>query len=385
MNPALDTSKPIQMVDLATQYDKIKDEIDAAVIDCLGSTAFINGPAVHAFQAALESYLGVKHVIPCANGTDALQIAMMAVGLKPGDEVIVPAFTYVATAEVIGLLGLTPVMVDVEPGTFNVNAEIVEAAITKRTKAIVPVHLFGQSCDMQPIVDVAERHKLWVIEDNAQAIGANYSGPDGVTRKTGTIGHIGCTSFFPSKNLGCYGDGGAIFTNDAELAERMRMIANHGQVERYYHSMIGVNSRLDSIQAAILNIKLARLDEYCAARLKAAETYDAAFAGIEGLATPMREPTSTHVFHQYTLKVSNNRRGDLQQHLQSRGVPSMIYYPVPLYKQKAFALFVDAEMTLPVTEELCDAVISLPIHTEMNEALLGTICHGVTSFFRENQ
>ena len=381
MNPALDTSKPIQMVDLATQYDKIKDEIDAAVIDCLGSTAFINGPAVHAFQAALESYLGVKHVIPCANGTDALQIAMMAVGLKPGDEVIVPAFTYVATAEVIGLLGLTPVMVDVEPGTFNVNAGIVEAAITKRTKAIVPVHLFGQSCDMQPIVDVAERHKLWVIEDNAQAIGANYTGPDGVTRKTGTIGHIGCTSFFPSKNLGCYGDGGAIFTNDAELAERMRMIANHGQVERYYHSMIGVNSRLDSIQAAILNIKLARLDEYCAARLKAAETYDAAFAGIEGLATPMREPTSTHVFHQYTLKVSNNRRGELQQHLQARGVPSMIYYPVPLYKQKAFAPFVDSEMSLPVTEELCDAVISLPIHTEMTDVLLGTICDGVTSYF----
>lgn len=385
MNPALDTSKPIQMVDLATQYEKIKSEIDNAVLDVLGSTAFINGPAVHAFQAALESYLGVKHVIPCANGTDALQIAMMAVGLKPGDEVIVPAFTYVATAEVIGLLGLTPVMVDVEPSTFNVNAEIVEAAITERTKAIVPVHLFGQSCDMQPIMEVAERHKLWVIEDNAQAIGADYTGPDGVTRKTGTIGHIGCTSFFPSKNLGCYGDGGAIFTNDDELAERMRMIANHGQVERYYHSMIGVNSRLDSIQAAILNIKLGRLDEYCAARLKAAETYNAAFAGIEGLETPMREPTSTHVFHQYTLKVSNKRRADLQQHLQSRGVPSMIYYPVPLYKQKAFSPFVDAEMTLPVTEELCDAVISLPIHTEMNDALLNTICTGVTSFFHKNK
>ena len=385
MNPAIDTSKPIQMVDLATQYDKIKAEIDAAVIDVLGSTAFINGPAVHAFQAALESYLGVKHVIPCANGTDALQIAMMAVGLKPGDEVIVPAFTYVATAEVIGLLGLTPVMVDVDAGTFNVTAEIIEAAITKRTKAIVPVHLFGQSCDMQPIMDVAERHKLWVIEDNAQAIGANYTGPDGIVRKTGTMGHIGCTSFFPSKNLGCYGDGGAIFTNDDELAERMRMIANHGQVERYYHSMIGVNSRLDSIQAAILNVKLARLDEYCAARLKAAETYDAAFAGIDGLSTPMREPTSTHVFHQYTLIVSNNRRGELQQHLQSRGVPSMIYYPVPLYKQKAFAPFVDAQMTLPVTEELCDAVISLPIHTEMNDELLGTICDGVTSFFRDHK
>jgi len=373
------------MVDLAGQYDKIKNEIDSAVLDCLGSTAYINGPAVHAFQAALESYLGVKHVVPCANGTDALQIAMMAVGLKPGDEVIVPAFTYVATAEVIGLLGLTPVMVDVDPGTFNVTAEIIEAAITERTKAIVPVHLFGQSCDMQPIMDVAERHKLWVIEDNAQAIGADYTGADGVRRKTGTIGHIGCTSFFPSKNLGCYGDGGAIFTNDDELAQRMRMIANHGQVERYYHSMIGVNSRLDSIQAAILNVKLARLDEYCAARLKAAETYDAAFAGIDGLATPMREATSTHVFHQYTLKVSNNRRGELQQHLQSRGVPSMIYYPVPLYKQKAFAPFVDSVMILPVTEDLCDAVISLPIHTEMNDALLGTICDDVTSFFRDNK
>jgi len=307
---------------------------------------------------------------------------MMAVGVKPGDEVIVPAFTYVATAEVIGLLGLTPVMVDVEPGTFNVNAAIVEAAITERTKAIVPVHLFGQSCDMQPIMDVAERHKLWVIEDNAQAIGADYTGPDGVVRKTGTIGHIGCTSFFPSKNLGCYGDGGAIFTNDDELAEKMRMIANHGQVERYYHSMIGVNSRLDSIQAAILQIKLAHLDEYCSARLRAAETYDAAFAGIDGLDTPMREPTSTHVFHQYTLKVSNNRRGELQKHLQDRGVPSMIYYPVPLYKQKAFAPFVDADMTLPVTEGLCDAVVSLPIHTEMNDALLDKICDAVTSFFR---
>jgi dTDP-4-amino-4,6-dideoxygalactose transaminase len=369
------------MVDLKGQYEKIKSEIDSAVLDVVRSTAYINGPAVAEFQAALEEYLGVRHVIPCANGTDALQIAMMALGLKPGDEVIVPAFTYVATAEVIGLLGLTPVMVDVDANTFNVTAETVEASITPRTKAIVPVHLFGQSCDMQPIMRVANKHGLFVIEDNAQAIGADYTFGDGSTRKTGTIGHIGATSFFPSKNLGCYGDGGALFTNDDELAGKLRMIANHGQTERYYHGLIGVNSRLDSIQAAILNVKLKHLDEYCDARRRVADAYDAAFATIDELQTPAREPNSTHVFHQYTLKVAGKRRGDLQQHLQARGIPSMIYYPVPLYRQKAFAPFVADGFSLPVTEDLCDAVLSLPIHTEMDEPQQSRIIAGVTSFF----
>lgn len=372
------------MVDLKAQYEKIAAAIDEAVLNVIRSTAYINGPEVAKFQAALQGYLAVNHVIPCANGTDALQIAMMAVGLRPGDEVIVPAFTYVATAEVIGLLGLTPVMVDVDADTFNVTAEIIEAAITPRTKAIVPVHLFGQSCDMDPIMQVAEKHGLFVIEDNAQAIGADHVSTDGRRQKTGTIGHIGCTSFFPSKNLGCYGDGGAIFTNDDEIAARLRMIANHGQIERYYHEVIGVNSRLDSIQAAILNVKLAHLDEYCAARQRAAEFYDAAFAEIDELQTPARGPRSTHVFHQYTLKVAGGRRGELQSHLQARGVPSMIYYPVPLYKQKAFAPFVTPDFSLPVTEELCTAVLSLPIHTEMDESMLNHISEAVRSFYSAN-
>ncbi|MEP6923994.1 MAG: DegT/DnrJ/EryC1/StrS family aminotransferase [Pyrinomonadaceae bacterium] len=371
----------IQMVDLKSQYQKIKPQIDDSVLNCLASSAFINGPPVKEFQAALEKYLGVKHVIPCANGTDALQIPMMALGLKPGDEVIVPSFTYVATAEVIGLLGLTPVMVEVDPDTFNVTAEIIEAAITPRTKAIVPVHLFGQSCDMQPIMQVAERHDLFVIEDNAQAIGADYILSGKARKKTGTIGHVGCTSFFPSKNLGCYGDGGAIFTDDDELAAKLRMVANHGQAKQYYHEVIGVNSRLDSLQAAILNVKLQYLDEYCAARQKAAAFYDAAFAGIDELQTPSREPNSTHVFHQYTLQVKNARRAALQQYLQANGVPSMIYYPVPLYRQKAFEQFVTADFELPVIEKLCDEVLSLPIHTEMNEELLNFIADKVKSFF----
>ena len=371
----------IQMVDLKSQYIKLQPEIDAAVLDCLGSTAYINGPEVKKFQAALEEYLGVKHVVPCANGTDALQIALMALGLKPGDEVIVPAFTYVATAEVIGLLGLTPVMVDVDPDTFNVTADIIEAAITPRTKAVVPVHLFGQSCDMAPIMQVAEKHGIFVIEDNAQAIGADYLSPDGSKKKTGSIGHLGCTSFFPSKNLGCYGDGGAIFTNDNDLAEKLRMIANHGQSERYYHAVIGVNSRLDSLQAAILNIKLKHLDEYCLARRQAAEYYDAAFAAIDELTTPAREPNSTHVFHQYTLQVNNGKRAALQTHLQENGVPSMIYYPVPLYEQKAFAQYVTPDFALPVTEQLCATVMSLPVHTEMDDELLQFITGHVRDFF----
>lgn len=372
------------MVDLKGQYEKIKTQIDTAVLDCLGSTAFIYGPPVSAFQTALEEYLGVKHVISCANGTDALQIAIMALELRPGDEVIVPSFTYVATAEVIGLLGLQPVMVEVDADTFNVTAEIVEASITPRTKAIVPVHLFGQSCDMDPIMQIAEKYGLFVVEDNAQAIGADYTTGNGKQKKTGTIGHIGCTSFFPSKNLGCYGDGGAVCTNDDALAEKLRMIANHGQAERYYHSIIGVNSRLDSIQAAVLNVKLKYLDEYCEARRQAANFYDAAFSEIEELQTPQRLFNSTHVFHQYTLQVKNGKRDSLQKCLQANGVPSVIYYPVPLYRQKAFQQYVKRGFVLPVTEKLCDSVLSLPIHTEMNDELLSFITDKIRSFFTAN-
>ena len=373
--------KAIQMVDLKSQYEKIKPEIDAAVLDCLASTAFINGPKVSEFQRGLENYLGVKHVIPCANGTDALQIALMALGLQEGDEVIVPSFTYVATAEVIALLKLKPVMVAVDADTFNVTAEIIEAAITHKTKVVVPVHLFGQSCEMEAIMRIAEKYDLFVIEDNAQAIGADYKFSDGRVKKTGTIGHIGCTSFFPSKNLGCYGDGGAIFTDDDDLAAQMRIIANHGQTKRYYHDFVGVNSRLDSIQAAILTIKLAHLDEYCQARQTVAAKYDAAFAGIEGLQTPAHEPNSTHVFHQYTLLVKNGERDALNKYLESKNVPSMIYYPVPLYKQKAFADSVAPDFVLPTIEKLSDEVLSLPIHTEMTAEIQDYIIESVKGFF----
>jgi UDP-2-acetamido-2-deoxy-ribo-hexuluronate aminotransferase len=372
----------IQMVDVKGQYRKIKTAVDEAVMEVIESGAFINGPAVKSFQADLEQYLGVKHVIPCANGTDALQIALMSLGLEPGDEVIVPAFTYVATAEVIALLRLIPKMVDVDPKTFNVTGEIVEAAITPKTKAIVPVHLFGQSCDMEPIMEVARKHNLFVIEDNAQAIGADYTFADGNIQKTGTIGHIGCTSFYPSKNLGAYGDGGAICTNDDELAAKLRMVANHGQVRRYYHDEIGVNSRLDSIQAAILGIKLKQLDAYAAARQQAAAYYDVAFKDVSGLVTPDRQHNSTHVFHQYTLLVKNGKRGELQEYLSGKGVPSMIYYPVPLYEQEAYrGEFSGGIKFLEVTDELCKEVLSLPIHTEMNEEILSYIVKAVKSFF----
>ena len=370
------------MVDLKGQYNKIKNEIDQAVIDCISSTAFINGPAVKEFQSNLEIYLGVKHVIPCANGTDSLQIAMMALDLKPGDEVICPAFTYVATAEVIGLLGLTPVMVDVNPNTFNIEAEVIEKAITAKTKAIVPVHLYGQSCDMEPIMLLAKKYHLYVIEDNAQAIGAYYTFSDGIKAKTGSIGHIGSTSFFPSKNLGCYGDGGALMTNDDNLAQKMRMIANHGQEKKYYHKVLGCNSRLDTIQAAILNIKLNFLDKYSTARNKMASYYDEAFYSIEELEVPARQHNSTHVFHQYTMKVKNGKRNDLQQYLSELRIPSMIYYPLPLYKQGAFQQFVSADFSLPTTEQLCDEVLSLPIHTEMNVEDMDSICTCILSFFK---
>ena len=371
------------MVDLKGQYEKIKREIDRAIINTVASTAYINGAAVGEFQKNLENYLRVKNVVPCANGTDALQIALMALGLKEGDEVIVPSFTFIATAEVVALLKLKPVMVDVDADTFNVTAETIERAITPRTRAIVPVHMFGQSCDMEAIMRVAEKHNLFVVEDNAQAIGADYKFSGGTVKRAGTIGHVGTTSFFPSKNLGCYGDGGAIFTNDDALAAKMRMIANHGQNERYYHALVGVNSRLDTIQAAVLDIKLKYLDEYAAARWKAADFYDDAFKNIEQLQTPARARNSTHVFHQYTLRVKNETRAALQKHLEAAGVPAMIYYPVPLYRQAAFAEYVAPDFRLPETEKLCAEVLSLPIHTEMTEELLAFISQQVKDFFNK--
>jgi dTDP-4-amino-4,6-dideoxygalactose transaminase len=371
----------IEMVDLKGQYNKIKTEIDQAVISCISSTAFINGPTVKEFQNNLEHYLNVKHVIPCANGTDSLQIAMMALGLQPGDEVICPAFTYVATAEVIGLLGLIPVMVDVDPNTFNIKATDIEKAITNKTKAIVPVHLYGQSCDMEPILKLAEKYSLFVIEDNAQAIGAEYTFSDGKVAKTGTMGNIGSTSFFPSKNLGCYGDGGALITNDDELATKMRMIVNHGQEKKYYHKVLGCNSRLDSIQASILSIKLQHLDDYSLARNAMATYYDNALAEIMELELPKRQFNSTHVFHQYTLKVKKGRRNELQKYLAEKRIPSMIYYPLPLYKQEAFQQFVPSIFSLQNTEELCDQVLSLPIHTEMNIEHMEFICMNIKTFF----
>lgn len=371
----------IQMVDVKSQYLKIKEEIDRGIQEVLDTTAFINGPQVKKFQQEFESYLNVKHVIPCANGTDALQIAMMAVGLKPGDEVIVPAFTYVATAEVIALLGLIPVMVDVDADTFNINIEGIKAAITDKTKCIVPVHLYGQAADMEAIMKIAEEHKLWVIEDNAQAIGSDYTFSDGRKVKTGTICHIGCTSFYPSKNLGCYGDGGAIMTNDDALGALLHKIANHGQSVRYYHDVVGCNSRLDSLQAVVLSAKLPHLDEYCTARIKVADYYDSAFASVDSLETPFRATYTTHVFHQYTLKVKNGKRDELKKYLDAEKIPNMIYYPVPLYKQEAFKASSNGLEYLENTEQLCKEVISLPIHTEMNEEQLAYICGKVIAFF----
>lgn len=374
----------IQMVDLMGQYEKIKTEIDTAVLNVIRSSAYINGPEVKSFQAELESYLGAKHVIPCANGTDALQIAMMALGLQPGDEVITADFTYVATAEVIALLKLKPVLVDVLPDSFTLDPAAVEAAITPKTKAIVPVHLFGQCANMEAIMDIASRHKLFVIEDNAQAIGSDYCFTNGEKKKAGTIGTIGCTSFFPSKNLGCYGDGGAIFTNDDELGKKLRMIANHGQSVQYYHDEVGVNSRLDSIQAAILRIKLRHLDEYANARRAVADHYDKAFAGHPNMITPKRVTWSNHVFHQYTLVLKNADRNKLREYLASKDIPAMIYYPVPLHLQKAYRDPRYKEGDFPVTEQLCANVISLPIHTEMKEETLKYICENVLNYFKGN-
>ena len=372
------------MVDLKSQYVKIKDQIDTAVIQTIESTRFINGPKVKEFSESLAEYLDVKHVIPCANGTDALQIALMALSLKPGDEVICPSFTYVATAEVISLLGLTPVMTDVDPDTFNITAELIKPLISSNTKAIVPVHLYGQSCDMQEIMDLAKEYDLYVIEDNAQAIGAKYTFRDGSMKNTGTIGHIGTTSFFPSKNLGCYGDGGAMFTNDDEIAKKLRMIANHGQEVKYYHNVTGCNSRLDSIQAAILNIKLKHLDNYSVSRNKMADEYDRSFSKIPEISIPKRQYNSTHVFHQYTLKVKSQLRSKLIEYLKSNGIPVMIYYPLPLYKQKAFSNFVRDNFSIRNVEELCNTVFSLPIHTEVENSSQEFIIRKVKHFFNKN-
>ena len=373
--------RPIQMVDLKQQYQKLKTEIDEAVLKVLESSAFINGPQVKSFSSALASYHGVEHVIPCANGTDALQIAMMALDLQPGDEVITPSFTYIATTEVIALLKLTPVFVDVDPKTFCIDPVAIENAITNKTKAIVPVHLYGQAADMEKIMDIAERHNLFVIEDNAQAIGCDFYFSDGSVKKTGAIGTVGTTSFFPSKNLGAYGDGGAILTNDEALANKMRMVANHGQSKQYYHDIVGCNSRLDTIQAAILEIKLKHLDEYINARRAVADFYDEAFKSHKNIVTPYRAENSRHVFHQYTLMLEGVNRDELNQFLMQKGIPNMIYYPVPGHRQKMFSVFNTAGLKLPVTDLLTQKVISLPIHTEMEKEQLEFITSSVLEFF----
>lgn len=376
----------IQMVDLKGQYLKIKDEVDAGIQNVIDNTAFINGLIVKEFAQHLSEYMGGCHVTTCANGTDALQIALMALELKSGDEVIVPAFTYVASAEVIGLLGLTPVMVDVDYGTFNVTVENIKKALSPKTKAIIPVHLFGQSCDMEPILAFAKEHNLYVIEDNAQAIGAEYIFSDGHKAKTGTMGTIGCTSFFPSKNLGCYGDGGAIFTNDDKLAERIAMIANHGQRVKYYHTVIGCNSRLDSIQAAILDVKLKHLDEYGAARYAAASYYTSKLKEFDPeqkyIVTPTELKNSTHVYHQYTLKIRNNKRDELKAFLAEKEVPSMIYYPLPLQEQEAFKPITRAAEALEVAKECAYSVLSLPVHTEMTKEIQDTVINAIIEFYK---
>ena len=387
--------KPIQMVDLKGQYEKIQGEIDNAVIDVIRSSAFINGPEVKNFQSDLEAYLGVKHVIPCANGTDALQIALMGLGLKPGDEVITADFTFAATVEVIGLLQLIPVLVDVEPDTFNIDIEAVKKAITPKTKAIIPVHLFGHVANMDAIMEIANQHNLFVVEDNAQAIGASYTFKDGRKQKAGTIGTIGTTSFFPSKNLGCYGDGGAIFTNDDDLAHFIRGIVNHGMYTRYYHDVVGVNSRLDSVQAAILKLKLPHLNDYCDARRNAARAYTKAFKHHPNIITPTTKSNATaacseicdqcdcHVFHQYTLQITNGKRDELHKHLLDNGIPNAIYYPVALHNQKAYRDERYREDDFPVTNDLIKKVISLPMHTELDNEQLEFICNTILSFMNE--
>lgn len=371
------------MVDLKRQYQKIKPRIDEAIAGVIDSTAFINGNDVKLFAQELEQYLDVKHVIPCANGTDALQIALMALDLKPGDEVITPSFTFIATVEVVAMLGFKPVFVEVDPRTFTIDPAAIRAAITPRTKAIIPVHLYGQGADMKEILDIAAEYKIPVIEDNAQAIGGHYTFPDGLRKANGTMGTIGTTSFFPSKNLGCYGDGGAIFTNDTALYEKMQMIANHGQKVRYYHELVGCNSRLDTIQAAVLRIKLEELDSYCDARRIAADYYDRAFAGHELITTPYRAEYSHHVFHQYTIQLDKVDRDEVQRRLAEKGIPSMIYYPVPSHKQKMFAALGGADYNLEITDYLNKRVLSLPIHTELSDDELNYITTNVLEIVNE--
>lgn len=376
--------KKIQMVDLVAQYQTMKTEIDAAIANVIGNAQFINGPEVKGFKSELEQYLGVKNVVPCANGTDALQIALMGLGLKPGDEVITPSFTYIATTEVIALLGLKPVFVDVDPDTFCIDASKIEEVITEKTKAIVPVHLYGQAAPMNEIMEIAKKHNLFVVEDNAQAIGCDYTLSSGEVVKTGTIETIGCTSFFPSKNLGCFGDGGAIFTNNDELAVKLKMISNHGQSKQYHHDVVGCNSRLDNLQAAILRIKLRNLDRFNMSRREVADHYDQFFSQFPEIKTPKRADNTTHVFHQYTLQLEGLNRDEMRAFLAEKEIPAMIYYPIPAHKQKMFEAFGSADTKLPITDWLTERVISLPIHTEMTKEQLDTICNGVAEFIKVN-
>jgi len=370
----------IQMVDLNGQYLRIKNEVDDAVANVIASSAFINGPEVKTFQKNLEEYLDVKHVIPCGNGTDALQIALMGLGLKPGDEVITSGFTFIATVEVVALLGLKLKFVDVDPDTFNLNPKLVENAITADTKAIVPVHLFGQGADMEELINIAEKHNLFIVEDNAQAIGAEYTFDSGITKKLGTIGHVGTTSFFPSKNLGAYGDGGALFTNDDELALKFKQITNHGSKVKYYHDEVGVNSRLDTLQAAVLDIKLKYLDSYAKARQTVAELYDNAFKDHLNVKIPFRNDKSSHVFHQYTIQVNGIDRDGLKSYLNDKGIPAMVYYPFPLHLQNAYKYLGYKKNDFPVTEKLCETVLSLPMRTEMTEDQIEYITKSVLEY-----
>ena len=372
--------EPIRMVDLKGQYDQIKTEIDSAIANVLNETNFVKGQQIKIVENELASYLNVKHIVSCANGTDALQIAMMVLDLKSGDEVITADFTFIATAEVIALMGLTPVLIDVDPNTFLITSETIRKAITPRTKAIVPVHLFGQCADMESIMEIAKEYKLYVIEDVAQANGCIYTFRNGKKQSAGTIGHIGCTSFFPSKNLGCFGDGGALITDDEIFAKKIRSIANHGMTRRYYHDHIGMNSRLDTIQAAVLRVKLKYLDQYNKARNKAADYYDKALSGISWIKIPKRVSWSDHIFHQYTVVVNENKRDSLKSYLETKGIPSMIYYPVPLHSQVAYARYGFKNEDFPVTNKLSENVLSLPMHTEMTEEQLKYIAEAIKSF-----
>lgn len=374
--------RPLQMVDTKSQYLKIKSEVDAAVIAVMESSQFIGGSVVDDFTTALAAYHDSTYCIPCANGTDALQIALMALGIKAGDEIITPSFTYIATVEVAALLGIRPVFVEVDKESFCIDPKKIEQAITAKTKAIIPVHLYGQAADMEAIMEIAAKHDLYVIEDNAQGIGNKYSFTDGTTKMTGSMGHIGCTSFYPSKNLGAFGDGGAMFTDDEMLAKKMKMIASHGQSVRYYHDVVGCNSRLDAMQAAVLNIKLRYLDDYIAARVSVADGYDAAFKNNPNFDVPFRASNNSHVFHQYTLTLKGNDRDALHDHLVKKGIPCMIYYPVPAHRQKMFDAFGGSDFDLPITDWLTQRVISLPIHTEMDAEQQSMICEAVLSFFK---